>query len=423
MALNDFRKGLGGIVQIAADTVGGFGAGLQGQGAQFLANQQNRLNPPEADIKDLSEERKQALLQDAFRVQRRLQAGDINGASELLMSRLENIGQLGGDGQHSAALLKQIQEDPESALGEVTELVDFAVASGDLKIPEGSNGMQFSIQDGQLLAIDEQAGTASASPIEGFAAPEPEQTAEQRNFDSLTQNFTPAEVERARRIKAGIQERPNSSAAQDRSLRERQLQIAESREQRQLTKLSAGLEKSLLSAQDTTVTRSRQANEFDVLAQDFETRNIEGGIKSTFSETLKGILGSQDDVSEFRRKFNQIRVSEGLRNLPPGTASDSDVKLALSGLPRENANPAQIASFLRGAAKLARFDASFSQFKADFISGKSTGKGLNRAWRSKVTSPANRREVSVSEIYATAQELGTTPEDIASQLGIEGDLF
>jgi hypothetical protein len=134
-------------------------------------------------------------------------------------------------------------------------------------------------------------------------------------------------------------------------------------------------------------------------------------------------LGTQDDVSELKRRFNQVRLSEGLKNLPPGPATDRDVQEAFKGVPKENASPEQVTSFLRGASRLARFEAGYNQYKSDYISRNSTGKGLNQGWRRSVNVPKLKREVSIAEIYETAQNRGVTPEQILEQLGIEDKLF
>lgn len=211
--------------------------------------------------------------------------------------------------------------------------------------------------------------------------------------------------------------------AEDRALRERQLAVQEAAGERAASKLSSGLEKALLTAQDNVVTAQQNANEYTVLAGDFERAQAgqPAGTQLTFTETLKGVLGSQDDVTEFRRRFNKVRLSEGLKSLPPGPATDKDVQEAFKGVPKENASPEQVASFLRGAARLARFDAGYNQFKADFISKNSTAKNLNKVWRKSIESPIAKRKITIAEIYETAQNRNITPEEVAEKLGVTID--
>ena len=375
-----------------------FGAGVQGRGQEFLQG--------------LNQDRQQAMLKDAQRVQQDLAAGNVAGARKLLKRRVELISKLGGDPSDTAGLLSQIDSgDVEGALGEASTLVSFAQQQGFLPkpaadklervdgqivnvtrgtasdiqgfTPPGAANLKTQVVDGQVVAIDPVTGQATASPIEGFTQSE--------------------------------------DAAADRALRERQIAVSEASQKRQGSKLSAGLEKALLASQDNVVTAQRNANEYDVLAADFARNAAElgGGVAQTFSEGLKSILGTQDDVTEFRRRFNKVRLSEGLKNLPPGPATDKDIIEAFKGVPKENANAEQVQSFLRGSARLARLDAAYNQFKADFISTNRSGGGLNKEWRRKIESPRLKRKVSNVEIYETAQNRGITVEEVKEQLGIK----
>lgn len=391
----------------------GFGAGVNGQGPYF----QHMLDQRAQQI---SEGRKIALVQDAYSVMQNLQAGNVPLARKTLINRLQAIKQLGGDPSDTMGVLQKVESgDVEGALQDVSTVVNFAQANGMLKLPQSARS-KTEIVNGQAVTID-PTGKATAAPIDGFVAPQPKLPAIKTQvvdgqvitIDPATGQATAAPVQGFQRDRTDINLR-----MRDQSLRERQLQLQEQAEARQANKLSSGLEKVLLDSQDRAVQSQRQSTKFETLANDFERLKIEGGVKASLNENLKAVLGSQDAVSEFKREFNQIRMSEAIKMLPPGAASDADVKLVLSSQPKENASPEQVAAYLRGAAKIARFEAGFNQFKSDFISNKSTGKGLNQAWRSKVQAPALKREVSIAEIYETAQNRGTTPEDIMQQLGI-----
>lgn len=202
-------------------------------------------------------------------------------------------------------------------------------------------------------------------------------------------------------------------------LRRRELALSESREERLATELSAGAETALLESQELVISSQRSANTMDNLASEFERAEPIAGAAASITEFLKGALGTEDDVSAFRRQYNGIRASQAIQNLPPGVASDKDIELALSGFPRANANAEQISGFLRGAAKLARAVAGWNAFKSDFLSEEGTPRGLTRAWRQKINVPSLDREVSMGEIYITAQEENLTIEEVMQQLGIE----
>lgn len=409
------QRGVGEKIALALQ---GFGAGVQGQGPYFqhMLNQQDQ---------QLSEGRKMAAIQDAYSVQQHLQAGNIPVARATLINRMQAIKKLGGDPSDTMGVLQKVESgDIPGALQDVSTVVSFAQANGLLKLPQSAQP-KTQIVDGQAVTID-PAGRATASPIEGFTAPQPKAVMPRTQVvDGQVITIDPATGQATAEPVKGFQ-KDNTDInlrKRDQSLRERQLQLQQQAEDRQTNKLSSGLEKVLLESQDQTVKSQQKSNKFDVLANDYERLKIEGGLKSTMTESLKAVLGSQDAVSEFKRQVNEVRMSEAMKLLPPGAASDADIELVLSSQPKENASPEQIASYLRGAAKVSRFEAGFHQFKADFISNKSTGKGLNQSWRAKVNSPTLKRDVSIAELYETAQNRGTTPEDIANQLGIKGSLY
>jgi len=296
-----------------------------------------------------------------------------------------------------------------------------------LKVPK-TQQPQHQIINGQAVTID-PSGKATAAPIEGFVAPQAKQNLPKTQIvngqvvtiDPSTGQATAAPIQ-------GLQQDPVQAAnlrnqAIDQSLRARAIAVQESADRRLSSKISAGLEKVLLTSQDSTVASQRRANKFDLLANDFEKLKIQGGLKSTAEESLKSLLGTQDAISEFSRQVNETRMSEAIKLLPPGAASDADIRLVTSTQINANASAEQTAAYLRGAAKISRIEAGYNQFKSDFISNKSTGKGLNQAWRTKVNAPTLKRDVSVAELYETAQNRGTTPEDIANQLGIKGPLY
>jgi len=241
-------------------------------------------------------------------------------------------------------------------------------------------------------------------------------TKQPTNRSASQQALDVAKTQQAQAKTAQIKAQSTPAATDlDRQKFELQKQI----EKRQSTKLSAGLENALLKSQDAVVQSNRSSTEFDILADQVEAAELGGGIATSTSETFKRLLGTQDDVTEFRRRFNSVRLSEGLKNLPPGPATDKDMAEAFKGVPPENAPATQIASFLRGAAKMARFDAGYNQFKSDFISEKSTAKGLNKEWRSSVHSNVLNRSVTIAEIYAEASLEGISPEEVKAELGIE----
>lgn len=146
--------------------------------------------------------------------------------------------------------------------------------------------------------------------------------------------------------------------------------------------LSVHLQKRLSDATDAATESRINAEEFNSLADQFENSTIKGGLfGSTWAEALKEFTGSQDADSILRKRYYSVRASEVVKNLPPGAASDTDIALAMQGFPSEKANKEQIASFLRGTAKLEMLADEYNTFKAKYISEKGTERGLLEAWR------------------------------------------
>lgn len=78
--------------------------------------------------------------------------------------------------------------------------------------------------------------------------------------------------------------------------------------------------------------------------------------------------GTQDNLDALRNSYMRLVNKMTLANLPPGAASDNDIKMARQGFLPVDANPKQIAQFLRGYAKLQAVSAVFNQEQALYAS-------------------------------------------------------
>jgi len=183
--------------------------------------------------------------------------------------------------------------------------------------------------------------------------------------------------------------------------------------------LSPTVQKILDKAQTEAISAGQNASSFDVLASDVEKSDFEGGIVASVKETMKNLTGQQDAVSDLRLKYNAVRASQAVTNLPPGPASDKDIALALSGFPKDNAPATQLARFLRGTAKLQRINEAFLTFKSDKISKKKGTRALLQDWKKKSFSDTLGREVQTSEIYITAANRGLSIQEVKDKLGIK----
>lgn len=103
------------------------------------------------------------------------------------------------------------------------------------------------------------------------------------------------------------------------------------------------------------------------LAGQFERADIAAGLRGTLGEKLAELTGQQDYVSQLRREYARVVNSEVAKALPPGAASDRDITLAREGFLKENANPAEIASFLRGVAKMQDYQAKIEDARGEWV--------------------------------------------------------
>jgi hypothetical protein len=169
-------------------------------------------------------------------------------------------------------------------------------------------------------------------------------------------------------------------------VREAELEMDIEKESRLAGKLSSSMEKLLDASQTAALEGNNKANQYQLLADDIEQQqadfgDVGGGVGSTFSENVKRFTGDQEGISDLRRRFNAVRISSSLQNLPPGPATDKDVELALKGVPPENANPEIMVSFLRGMAKLEYLDSQYNRLKSSLIAEKGNTRGLIDKWQ------------------------------------------
>lgn len=306
-----------------------FAQGQQMAGQRELQQQQiegNKLQRQQ-EFMQLNDQRKGAMFQDARTVNSFLKSGQPEQALNTLSNRLSFIEQFGGDPTDTREIADLIAQGNIQGATNLLDSVDLAgVQSGFLK---------------DLTPKTEK----------------PFKTADQ--------------LERELRVDEG------SLALRTEELRQRQVESGKN-------KLSSKAEKAIIDSQDAFFTSGETARKMELLANDFNRMSVGGGLASSVTESFKDILGSQDEVTAARKRFNAIRSSQATSNLPPGPASDKDIALALSGFPKENANASQVIGFLKGQAKLARIDEKFNEFKAGFISNNNSVKGLIPAWKNQL---------------------------------------
>lgn len=119
------------------------------------------------------------------------------------------------------------------------------------------------------------------------------------------------------------------------------------------------------------------ADQANRLANDLEKIGGGYGAFGSADEFIKKTLGNQDAMTQLRQEYTRVRSTQVSKLLPPGPASDTDVKNAMAGFPPPNADSKQLASFLRGLAKLQDVEAAMSNAKTDWLA--KNGGQLTRA--------------------------------------------
>ena len=170
--------------------------------------------------------------------------------------------------------------------------------------------------------------------------------------------------------------------------------------------LSVHLQKRLSAANDAAREARSNVVEFRSLADQFDKSGITGGMFSKWAESLKSFTGNQDAKTALRERFFAVRGSEVMDSLPPGAASDIDVKNAMKGFPDDTANGKTIASFLRGLAKMEEASDRYNTFVAEYISDPNNRgeRGLLKAWRESVGLDKSSKDTTTDNLSNLSDE-------------------
>jgi hypothetical protein len=214
-------------------------------------------------------------------------------------------------------------------------------------VPDGDKVLTSSIQAQKAPSeISTAAATAAATPER--LRLESQQTAAQiRNLDSQI-------ADRANRI----------ALDRDKLQSDVQLKLLELGEKAQ--KLDDSAIKIVNEATVSSVASEQSAARMLDLASRIEKEAPTSGLAAKGFEFYKKITGDQNAITNLRNEYTRIKTKGVLNNLPPGPASDKDIMFAAKGFPEETDSPESIASFLRGMAKIAQYDAVQESAKAEW---------------------------------------------------------
>lgn len=174
--------------------------------------------------------------------------------------------------------------------------------------------------------------------------------------------------------------------------------------------LSAHLQKRLSAFTDEAAESSANEIKYNDLAEQIIQAGDEigsGFFEAGWGEKLKEFTGDSDWKTQLRRDVQQIKVSEGIKNLPQGPATDKDIELVMKPFPPDTASAEYIASYLRGLAKLSNYRKQYNDFKANYVSENGTERGMLKAWKEEgITPELSQREEGFIEAQAQIRNVG-----------------
>ena len=109
------------------------------------------------------------------------------------------------------------------------------------------------------------------------------------------------------------------------------------------------------------------ANQAEQLAKDFLAADPASGWAGAIAEGWKKLQGQEDQITALKTRWTNIKNTNIIQNLPPGVASDRDIKIFSKGFPGANAAPENVAGFLRVMAKASRLVEAQSKAEAEWM--------------------------------------------------------
>ena len=142
----------------------------------------------------------------------------------------------------------------------------------------------------------------------------------------------------------------------------------------------------LSGANEAAFESEESAAKIEKLSGEFKQVTIQGGLTQKWKESYNQSVGTPDAVSNLKIRFHGIKSSNLKQYLPPGSATEFEVKNALRAFPPDSATSEQLSVFLDAMAKAERARGKFESFKADFISKNKSertkdGKSMYSEWK------------------------------------------
>jgi len=304
----------------------------------------------------LSADQQQAKLSHSVQVYSALQAGKPEIAVDLLNRQSEGFKNAGQQDEADAAsrLAQFIQGAPDQA--KTTAGLMLSSVMGPDKFAS-----TFSTLGDQQRAQELQPGKVQLGNAEVAI-----KTAEARNTPQRLALETQYKGAQIRDIDSNIATRAGQLGLdRDKLQSEVELKLYELGQKN--STLDDGAKKIINDSTVAGVAATQASGQMLDLATRLEKQGGGYGAFSTANEWLKGATGNQDAITQMRQEYARIRNNQAVKMLPPGPASDKDIAMAMQGFPKETADAATMASFLRGMAKLNQYTAATENAKSEWV--------------------------------------------------------
>jgi hypothetical protein len=207
----------------------------------------------------------------------------------------------------------------------------------------------------QVVAPAEQAIKVAEAKIKGAEAG----VAEEKQAVDIAEKRDQI-AERARRF--GLD--------QDKLTSEVQMKLYEMRQK--TGEIPEFVSKDITAATTDAMAAEQSAGRLDGLAGEIDKNAKQMGVgwKGSLDEMVKRGLMNRNEITRIRAEYNRVVTPAAMaayKKVASGSTSDRDIDTAMVGVPKDTDDPALMASFLRGAAKLQRYDAVVNNAKSEWL--------------------------------------------------------
>jgi len=314
------------------------------------------------DVKN--EGQKAGWLKDVGQVMSAVKNNRPDLAAAKLNDRADQLAEAGGDKREIEILraqAKSIEASPETARAVTGMMLAFAPGGKEIFDSMSVMGAEQRAGDkapAELAKAKADAVTAQATAglktFDANVAPQKFQMEQQKQAADI-ENISSTISERTARL--GLDK--------DKLLTDTKLKMTEMN--RQFGELPPDARKNVNDSSAQAVASEQSASQILSLATRLDAAGGGYGAFGSAGEWIKKATGNQDGMTALKQEYTRIRSQGIMKALPPGPATDKDVALAMEGFPPPNADAKQLASFLRGMAKLQTYDAALNTAKAQWF--------------------------------------------------------